>query len=277
MSFSITGKTAIVTGAANGVGLAIARHFAEQGANVVCADIDEARLIEEFGRNPENSDAGEDAESNIRVYAGDLRAKLTITNLIAAAVDAFDRVDILVNASRQVISSDPLDMKDKTVELLLDQNLMTALRLSQAVAKRFIAQGETLPEDSDEPLGAIINLSSIAATRTQPGLMAFSIAAAALEQATRALAVALAPHRIRVNAVSFGSVMSASLRETLREDPELRRMIVEGTPLGRIASASELAETVRFLASDGAGFMTGQVLAVDGGRGLVDAVGAPVH
>ena len=70
MSFSITGKTAIVTGAANGVGLAIARHFAEQGANVVCADIDEAKLIDEFGRNPENGDgeADDDEDRNIRIY-----------------------------------------------------------------------------------------------------------------------------------------------------------------------------------------------------------------
>jgi 7-alpha-hydroxysteroid dehydrogenase len=280
MSFSISGKTAIVTGAANGVGLAIARHFAEQGANVVCADIDEERLVDEFGPNPEseNGASGDEAEArNIRIFAGDLRKKLTIKNLISTTIDAFDRVDILVNASRQVCTSDPLDMSDNTIELLLDQNLMTALRLSQAVAKRMISQGEKLPEDSDAPLGALINLSSIAATRTQPGLMAFSIAAAALEQMTRALAVALAPHRIRVNAISFGSVMSASLRDALREHADMRGMIIDGTPLGRIAGASEVAETARFLASEGAGFMTGQILTVDGGRTLVDAVGAPAH
>ncbi|MEJ1990197.1 MAG: SDR family oxidoreductase [Maritimibacter sp.] len=280
MSFSISGKTAIVTGAANGVGLAIARHYIEQGANVVCADLDEAKLIDEFGENPEseNGDAAdEDAARHVRIFAGDLRQKLTITNLISATIDAFDRVDILVNASRQVATSDPLDMSDKTVQMLLDQNLMTALRLSQAVAKRMIQQGEALPDDNSDPLGAIVNLSSIAATRTQPGLMAFSIAAAALEQATRALAVALAPQRIRVNAISFGSVMSASLQEALRDDRATRDMILEGTPLGRIAKATEVAETARFLSSDGSGFMTGQILTVDGGRTLVDAVGAPAH
>ncbi|GKY86184.1 SDR family NAD(P)-dependent oxidoreductase [Sinisalibacter aestuarii] len=280
MPFFISGKTAIVTGAANGVGLAIARHFAEQGANVVCADRDEAKLIDEFGANPESGNGGNSDEAearNIRIFAGDLRKKLTIKNLISATIDAFDRVDILVNASRQVIASDPLDMEDQAVETLLDQNLMTALRLSQAVAKRMIRQGDELPEDSDMPLGAIVNLSSIAATRTQPGLMAFSISAAALEQMTRAFAVALAPHRVRVNAISFGSVMSASLQEALREDTGMRDMIVDGTPLGRIASPGEVAETARFLASDGAGFMTGQILTVDGGRTLVDAVGAPAH
>lgn len=280
MSFSISGKTAIVTGAANGVGLAIARHFAEQGANVVCADIDEARLIEEFGANPEseNNDAEPEAARKTRVFAGDLRQKLTIANLLSATIDAYDRVDILVNASRQVCTSDPLDPADDMVEKLLDQNLMAALRLSQHVARRMIAQGEERSDDEAHvPLGAIINLSSIAASRTQPGLMAFSIAAAALEQMTRSLAVALAPHRIRVNAISFGSVMSASLKEALKEDRAMRGMIVDGTPLGRIASAAEVAETARFLASEGSGFMTGQVLTVDGGRSLVDAVGAPAH
>ncbi len=275
MSLSIQGKTAIVTGAANGVGLAIARHFAERGANVICADMDEAKLREEWGENPEPDTEG---ATNTRYFAGDLREKLTIANLLSATVDAFDRVDILVNASRQVMTSDPLDADDKTVQILLDQNLMTSLRLSQLIACRMIKQGEDLGEENqDTPLGAIINLSSIAGIRTQPGLMAFSIASAALDQMTRSLAVALAPSRIRVNAVSFGSVMSASLMAAIRENKETRQDVINGTPLARIAPASELAEAVQFLASDGSGFMTGHVMTVDGGRSLVDVVGDPTH
>ncbi|PID35548.1 MAG: oxidoreductase [Rhodobacterales bacterium] len=278
MSFSISGKTAIVTGAANGVGLAIARHFADHGANVVCVDMDEARLVAEFGDNAVSEDKdGREMERQTRIFAGDLRKKLTITNLLSTTLDAFDRVDILVNASRKMCVSDPLDVADKSVPELMDQNMLTALRVSQHVAKRMIAQGSELDEESEVPLGVILNLSSIAASRSQPGLMAFSIAAAASEQMTRSLALALAPHRIRVNAISFGSVMSASLRDALREDASIREQIIDGTPLGRIAPAEELAETARFLCSDSSGFMTGQVIEVDGGRTLVDAVGAPAH
>jgi 7-alpha-hydroxysteroid dehydrogenase len=80
-----------------------------------------------------------------------------------------------------------------------------------------------------------------------------------------------------VNAVAMGSVMSASMQERLRESPDFRNVIERGTPLGRIASATELAEAVQFLASDGSGFMTGQVLTVDGGRTLLDPVTAPAH
>lgn len=275
MSFNIAGKTAIITGAANGIGLSIARHFADHGANVVCADMDEAGLLDEWGPNPDED--SEDA-GNTRIFAGDLREKLTIANLLSATIDAFERVDILVNASRQVALADPLDADDKSITTLLNQNLMTSLRLSQLVAKRMILQGEDLSEDDHEtPLGAIVNLSSIASTRTQPGLMAYSIASAAVDQMTRSLAVALAPNRIRVNAVSFGSLMSASLRNTIREEPETREDIIEGTPLGRIAAASEITEAVQFLASEGSSFVTGHILNVDGGRSLLDVVGNPAH
>ncbi|WP_432450395.1 SDR family NAD(P)-dependent oxidoreductase [Aliiroseovarius marinus] len=275
MSFSIAGKTAIITGAANGIGLSIARHFADHGANVVCADMDEARLLDEWGPN---SDDDEDTSSNTRIFAGDLREKLTIANLLSATIDAFERVDILVNASRQVMLADPLDADNTAIQTLMDQNLMTSLRLSQLVAKRMIQQGLAREEDeSEEPLGAIVNLSSIAAGRTQPGLMAYSIASAAVDQMTRSLAVALAPSRIRVNAVAFGSLMSASLRDAIRENGDTRGDIIDGTPLGRIAAASEISESVQFLASEASSFMTGHVVTVDGGRSLLDAVPNPSH
>ena len=267
MSFSISGKTAIVTGGANGIGLAIGRHFADKGANVMFADMDEESLIREVGENTEEDGA-------TRYFAGDLRERLTLANLLSATIDAFDHVDILVNASRQVLPSDPLDPDDEAVGVLLQQNLMTSLRLSQLVAKRMIKQAEGREEGM---AGTIVNLSSIAARRTHPDLLAYSVSTAALDQMTRSLAVALAPHRIRVNAVAFGSVMSASLKDTLRENKSYRSDIEEHTPLGRIASPTELADTVQYLASDGSGFMTGQIMTLDGGRCLLDPVAAPAH
>lgn len=266
MSFSIAGKTAIVTGAANGIGLAIGRHFADKGANVIFADIDEERLIKEVGTNTDGS--------NMRYFAGDLRQKLTIANLLSATIDAFDRVDILINGSRQMIASDPLNPDDDAMDMLLEQNLLTSLRLSQLVAKRMIKQAENQTEGT---AGTIVNLSSIAARRTNPELLAYSVSTAALDQMTRSLAVALAPYRIRVNAVAFGSVMSNSLKGALREHSEYRSDIEDHTPLGRIAAPRELAEAVHYLASDAAGFMTGQIMTVDGGRTLLDPVAAPAH
>ncbi len=268
MSFSIAGKTAIVTGAANGVGLAIGRQFVEAGANVMFADMDEAALEREIG-----DDASEE-NSPVRIFAGDLRKKLNVANLISATVDAFERIDILVNATRQVALTDPLDADDNTVMDLLEQNMLTSLRLSQAIARRMIKQGEGQDEGS---LGTIINLSSIAARRTHPELLAYSVSAAASDQMTRSLAVALAPKRIRVNGVAFGSVMSASLKSKLKENDDFRKEIIAHTPLQRIANANEVCDAVQYLASDAASFVTGQIMTVDGGRTLIDPVGCAAH
>lgn len=266
MSFSISGKTAIVTGAANGIGLAIARQFADRGANVMCADMDEKKLAEEWGEEPD--------DGNLRYFAGDLRQRLTIANLVSATIDSFDRVDILINASRQVMLTDALDVEDTSVSVLLEQNLLTALQLSQQVAKRMIKQGT---DQDNGQLGSIVNLSSIVTRHTRPELMGYSIASAALEQMTRSLALVLAPERIRVNAVAFGSVMSASLKTAMSEHSEWRDDILKHTPLGRIASPGELVDAVQFLAADSSGFMTGEVITLDGGRSLLDGVAAPAH
>ena len=267
MSFSVAGKTAIVTGAANGVGLAIARHLADAGANVMFADKDETRLREEVGEVT-------DETSNIRYFAGDLREKLTIANLLSATLDAFDQVNILVNAARQVTTTSPLDPDDESMAVMLDQNLLSSLKLSQLVARRMIKQGK----GSEKPcLGTIVNLSSIAAQRTQSELMAFSVSCAALDQMTRSLAVSLAPERVRVNAVAFGSVMSASLQDHLKQHPDHREAILAATPQARIAGPTEVAEAVQFLASDSSAFVTGEILTVDGGRSLIDAVNTSLH
>ncbi len=269
MSYSISGKTAIITGAANGVGLAIARHFVDQGANVVLVDRDESKLKTEVA-----SFSG--ADEHAIFFAGDLRERLTLANLLSATVDAFDRVDILVNATRQCTASDPLDDQSDAVHAALQQNLLASMRLSQIVSRRMIAQAEG-SEERRNTIGSIVNLSSIAARRTQPELMAYSIASAALDQMTRSMAVALARHRIRINGVALGSVMSANLKEQMNEHEDYRENILQQTPMGRIGAASEAAEAVQFLASDAAAFMTGQIITIDGGRTLLDPVSVPAH
>jgi len=155
----------------------------------------------------------------------------------------------------------------------MEQNVEVTLRLSQAVSKRMIKHGDAEAQE----VGSIVNLSSLAAGRALPQLLGYSVSCAAVDQLTRSLAVALSSHKIRVNAVSIGSVMSASLHDKLRETPEMRDELIRITPLGRIGEAEEAAEAALFLASPAASFITGQILGVDGGRTLIDPMLRTAH
>jgi 7-alpha-hydroxysteroid dehydrogenase len=120
-----------------------------------------------------------------------------------------------------------------------------------------------------------VNVTSVAAQLTLPELAPYSVSCAAVDQLTRSMAVALAPRGVRVNAVSIGGVMTGALKDALREREDLRGQMIGVTPIGRIGEPAEAAEVAVFLASDAASFVTGQIVAVDGGRSLLDPLAIP--
>ena len=270
MAGRLAGKATIVTGAARGVGLAIARRFAEAEAKVMLADADSQPLAEETERLKSE---GFDVAS----FGCDVRQRLDLNNLLAATIDAFDRVDVVANAARQADTGAFMDLDEGAMNDSLAVNLKAALTLGQAASRRMIQQAEKAGEESTAPAGAIINLTSIAGRMTAPELTAYSVACAALDQLTRSMAVALAPAGVRVNAIALGGVMTANLREALSERVELRDELLAATPMGRIGEASDAADAALFLASSQSRFITGQILAVDGGRSLLDPLAAAVH
>ena len=259
------GKTAIVAGAASGVGRAIARRFAAAGARLMLADTDDAgldRTIDRIEAPPEH----------LARFAHAIEDKLGVTNLIAATIDAFDRIDIVVTGARTCPAGGLFDLTAADFDAALSCNVRSAFLLTQLVGRRMIQQREADPDF----VGTLVNISSIAARRTVSGLLAYSVSTAALDQLTRSAAACLAPHGIRVNAVALGAVMTANLRQALHENEELRDEIAAVTPLGRVGEAAEAAEAALFLASPGAGFITGQIVAVDGGRMVLDPLASPV-
>lgn len=267
----LNGKSAIVTGADTDVGRAVASRMVELGARVMLAapgDCKLADLAKELGNG--SNGHGDD---HVAHFSCNLDEKLSVNNLLAATQNAFGKIDILVNAARRSQSGGFLELGVSDFDDAFDVNVRNVFVLAQAVARKMIQQAEGDPDFH----GAIVNVTSIAARRTVPELFGYSVACAALDQLTRSMASSLAEHGIRVNSVALGSVMTSTLREALKERAELREEMVRVTPLGRIGEAEEAANAVCYLASPEASFVTGQILAVDGGRTVLDPLASPVR
>ncbi|MEL6980019.1 MAG: SDR family oxidoreductase [Pseudomonadota bacterium] len=265
MADTFAGKTVIVTGASRGVGRAAALRLAELGANVMLADQDEERL----------KAAKEDfpiAKGTVARFTCDISQKFGVNNLLAATLDAFEKIDAVITTISDFERGDPLTLPVEALDRTLALNLRSAFLLSQAAANKMIARAEA--EGRDSASGAIVHVSSLSGQLSSPDIAAHAISCAALDQLTRSLAATLAPKGLRVNGVAPGGVMTDTLRRAVADDPQLRPALIARTPLGRIGEAAEAAEAALFLASDRASFITGQILTIDGGRSVLDPLAA---
>jgi NAD(P)-dependent dehydrogenase (short-subunit alcohol dehydrogenase family) len=243
------GRTAIVTGAARGIGRACAKRLIAEGAKVVVADID----------GPTGRATAEQLGSNARFVRCDVGDAGDVANLVTVAKAAGD-IDILVNNAGIIHGADFLELKEADFDRVLRVNLKGAFLVGQAVARQMAAQVKA----GMKP-GAIVNMASINSVVAIPNQTPYAVSKGGLAQLTRVMAVALAPHGIRVNAVGPGSIMT-ELLAGIATDREAKRRLLSRTPLGRIGAPAEVAAVVAFLASDDASYVTGEIVYVDGGR-----------
>ena len=233
-------KSALVTGAAGGLGAAIAHRLAQDGYRVAIVDTDDAAGRAQASRLP-----------NAVSFAADI----TDEAAIEAVLDAFgDIPDVLVNNAGIVRFGPILTHSVADFRKVIDVNLTGTFIVTQAVARRMIARGS----------GAIVNITSLNAIAPSPDAGAYPASKAAVALLTQHFALALGPHGIRVNAVAPGFI-DAGMSAPIYENAEVRAMRGRVVPVGSLGTAEDVAEAVAFLASDRARYTTGHQLMVDGG------------
>jgi len=241
----LAGRTAVVTGGTRGIGLAIARALAEDGASVVVSGRDAGRLesaVKEL----------ETLGASALGVAADQSKREDCDRLVDAAKERFGRIDVLVNNAGITRDQLLVRMKDDDWDQVLDTNLRGVFLMTRAVVKSMMRQKS----------GRIINIASTAGAMGNPGQVNYSAAKAGVIGLTKAAARELAHWNILVNAVAPGLIetdMAAAI------PAEAREALLQQVPLKRAGSAREVAEVVRFLAGDGAAYVTGQTIHVNGG------------
>ncbi len=246
-------KIVLVTGAARGIGRAIAERVVEEGGRVAVVDIIEA------GAGVAEDLAGRGGEASF--VQADVRREPDVARAVGACLDTFGTIDVLVNNAGVNAYFDATDMTEADWEDFFAVDLRASWLTAKHVLPHMVANGS----------GAIVNITSIHARLTSPGMFPYAAAKAGLEGLTRSLALDYGPANIRVNAVAPGFTRTHLVEEWLGQQPDpaaAERAVLAQHPLGRIAEPAEVAAVVAFLASDLASAITGAVVAVDCGHSI---------
>ncbi len=246
----LKGKTAIVTGAASGIGRAVAERFAREGAKVVLADV----------KAKEGRAASRAVGRGAKFILCDVGDKKAVDRLVQQTVRAFGGLDIMVANAGIVHSGDFLELAEADWDKVIRVNLKGVFLSAQAAAKQMVRQLE-----KGRAPGTIITMSSVNAVLAIPSIPAYVAAKGGVNQLTKAMALALAPHGIRVNAIGPGTILT-ELAQAVLTDAAARRRVLSRTPLGRLGTGDEVASVAVFLASADASYVTGQTIYPDGGR-----------
>ncbi|MBA3441733.1 MAG: glucose 1-dehydrogenase [Pyrinomonadaceae bacterium] len=246
-SLELTGKVAVVIGGTSGIGRAIAHGLAEAGADVVptsrrMEQVEAtAREIEELGRR------------SLRI-ASDVSDRQSLEQVLAASIESFGQVDILVNSAGRTKRAPTIDFAEADWNDIMDTNVTGTLRACQVFGRHML----------DREYGRIINIASLSSFVALYEVAAYAASKAAVASLTKSLAIEWAPGGVCVNAIAPG-VFRTALNQKLLDETERGREFLLRTPMRRFGRVEELAGAAVFLASDAASFITGEVLAVDGG------------
>ncbi|MCC8060634.1 MAG: glucose 1-dehydrogenase [Clostridiales bacterium] len=243
-------KVVFITGAGAGIGVAAARKFGEEGAIVACNSVTDsaAKVIDELKRQGIES----------LFVQGDISLEADAVRMVQEVVDAYGRIDVLVNNAGIVLGGTIDDTKLEDFRRTLDVNVIGTFLMSQEAVKVMKRQGG----------GVIVNTASVAGIKGLKNRLAYASSKAAVIAMTKCLATELSGDHIRVNCVSPGTTMTPSLQERIHssDDPEeAKRQFFARQPIGRLGEPEEIAEALLFAASDAAAFMTGSNIVIDGG------------